>query len=57
MDLRTTISYLNDISEVLNRSKQVDAAVLDFGKAFDKVAHHGLMMKVNHNRIRGHTSK
>ena len=29
----------HDITEVLNRSGQVDAAVLDFAKAFDKVPH------------------
>ena len=32
---------------------QVDAAILDFSKAFDKVAHLRLLYKLDYYRIRG----
>jgi hypothetical protein len=37
--------------------KQIDAILLDFSKAFDKVPHTGLLMKLDHNGIRGTTLK
>lgn len=44
---------INDIAKSLNASKSVHAVVLDFTKAFDKVPHRPLLIKVNHYRIRG----
>ena len=37
---------IHDFAEILNRKSQVDIAVLDFEKAFDKVAHHRLIKKL-----------
>ena len=40
---------VNDITRAINNNEQVDAAILDFSKAFDKVAHKHLI----YNGIRG----
>ena len=37
--------------------KQTDLILLDFSKAFDKVVHEKLLMKLHHNGIRGDTLK
>ena len=34
---------VNDITRAINNNMQVDAAILDFSKAFDKVAHKHLI--------------
>ena len=47
------ISALDDIARAINNNKQVDAAILDFSKAFDKVAHKHLIYKLNYYDIRG----
>ena len=47
--LITTIHYL---AVGLDRRQQVDAILLDFSKAFDKVAHHHLAVKLRHYGIR-----
>ena len=53
---RSTVTQLlltiNDIAKSLNGSKSVHAAVLDFIKAFDKVPHRRLLIKLNHYGIR-----
>ena len=38
----------HDLASILNRHSQADVAVLDFSKAFDKVSHSRLMLKLNH---------
>jgi hypothetical protein len=43
----------SDIARALNNRKQVDMAVLDFEKAFDKVPHDRLLLKLDHYGIRG----
>ena len=45
----------HDISQHLNNPKirQVDAIILDFAKAFDKVPHQRLLAKLDHYGIRG----
>ena len=43
------ITTLNDFSECLNRRSQIDAILLDFSKAFDKVDHGGLIIKLTHS--------
>ena len=38
---------VNDIARAINNNEQVDAAILDFSKAFDKVAHKHLIYKLD----------
>ena len=42
-----------DIARAINNNEQVDAAILDFSKAFDKVAHKHLIYKLDYYGIRG----
>jgi len=44
---------INDIAKDIDRNLQVDAAILDFSKAFDRVAHSRLLYKLNYYGIRG----
>ena len=47
----------HDIAYLLNRPdiKQVDAVLLDFAKAFDKVPHRRLILKLRHYGLTGQT--
>jgi len=49
------INTINDLSKGLNQKEQIDAILLDFSKAFDKVPHHRLAMKMQYYGIRGTT--
>ena len=42
------ITTLNDFTNCLNNKQQIDAVLLDFSKAFDKVDHAGLLTKLKH---------
>ena len=42
------IQFVQDISETLNESGQADIIVMDFSKAFDKVDHRRLLLKLHH---------
>ena len=44
---------VNDFAKNLNNSQQVDTILLDFSKAFDKVNHRKLMIKMHHCGIKG----
>ena len=44
---------INDIAKQIDTNLQVDAAILDFSKAFDKVSHSRLLYKLRHYGIRG----
>ena len=44
---------VDDIAKAINNKAQVDAAVLDFSKAFDKVAHSRLILKLKYYGVRG----
>ena len=37
---------IDDFAKAIDHSLQVDAAILDFAKAFDKVSHHHLIHKL-----------
>ena len=43
----------HDLAAKMNQRKQVDMAVLDFSKAFDKVPHHRLVSKLHYYGVRG----
>ena len=47
------ITTLNDFSNCLNKSGQIDAVLLDFSKAFDKVDHNILLSKCDKIGIQG----
>ena len=45
---------IDDVTRAINNKLQVDAAVLDFAKAFDKVAHQRLLHKLEYyHGVRG----
>ena len=46
---------INEIAQTLDQGGQVDAVLLDFSKAFDKVSHSKLLQKLEHYGIRGST--
>ena len=46
---------INDITKWMNNNIQVDIAILDFAKAFDKVAHKRLSEKLQYYGIDGTT--
>ena len=51
------LTATNDLNQALHSNGRVDAAVLDFSKAFDKVPHRRLLKKLDHCGIRGDTLK
>ena len=50
LQLKLTI---HDISSSLQQNKSIHAAVLDFSKAFDKVPHQRLLMKLERYSVHG----
>ena len=49
------ILTINDLAKGLDEGKQIDAVLLDFSKAFDKVSHSKLVYKLGHFGVRGKT--
>lgn len=49
------ITTIHDLASSLDQRQQVDAVLLDFSKAFDKVPHHRLALKLEHYGVRGQT--
>ena len=49
------INTVEDLTRGLNARQQIDAILLDFSKAFDKVPHERLAMKLHYYGVRGHT--
>ena len=48
------ILTIQDQASSLEDGEQIDAVLLDFSKAFDKVPHQRLLLKLQHYGIRGH---
>jgi len=46
---------VNDLAKSIDESSQIDAILLDFSKAFDKVSHSHLLLKLQHHGIRNST--
>ena len=46
---------IHDLAEGLHKGRQIDAILLDFSKAFDKVSHNRLLHKLQHYGVRGNT--
>ena len=44
----------DDFAKALHNRLQIDIAILDLSKAFDKVSHKRLLCKLNYYGIRGH---
>ena len=51
------IITVDEIAHHLANNKQVDAILLDFSKAFDKVPHHRLFVKLDYYGIRQNTNQ
>ena len=49
------INTIQDLADGLNNHKQIDAILLEFSKAFNKVAHDRLARKLHHYGIWGRT--
>ena len=47
------ILTIDDLARGLNDKQQIDAILLDFSKAFDKVPHQRLLLKLKHYGVRG----
>ena len=47
----------DDLSKNMNSGEQVDMAILDFSKAFDKVSHRRLSSKLDFYGIQSHTKQ
>ena len=47
------LATINDISKSLDRGRQIDCILLDFSKAFDKVSHAHLLLKLEHYGVQG----
>ena len=51
------LTTINELSKSLDRGKQIDCILLDFSKAFDKVSHARLLLKLQHYGVQGKTLK
>ena len=48
------ILFIDDLAKSLDAEEQMNCILLDFSKAFDKVLHSRLLMKLQHYGVRGH---
>ena len=51
------LEFVQDLAKSLTNGQQIDAIVMYFSKAFDKVEHSGLVYKLHQCGIREYTSK
>jgi hypothetical protein len=49
------IVTIQELAKTQTEGKQIDAILLDFSKALNKVPHNRLLLKLDHYRIRGNT--
>ena len=49
------LTTVQDLASGIDNSQQIDAILLDFSKAFDKVPHQRLLIKLEHYGVRGTT--
>ena len=49
------VQTIHDLALALDNRKQTDVVIMDSSKAFDKVAHNRLLLKLSHYGIRGNT--
>jgi hypothetical protein len=49
------VEFTHELHTNMQKNTQVDAVVMDFSKAFDKVAHNRLLYKLDYYGIRGNT--
>ena len=47
------LETIDNLAKALNNREQIDSILLDFSKAFDKVCHRKLLIKLNHYGITG----
>ena len=47
------LQTIHDLTCNLNQKSQTDMILLDFSKAFDKVSHRHLLLKLNYYGVRG----
>ena len=51
------LEFIDDVTLNLENSHQTDVLIMDFSKAFDKVSHNLLALKLKHYGIQGKTNK
>ena len=51
------MEFINDLANNMQNGGQTDVAMMDFSKAFDKVGHQRLLLKLHHYGVRGKTNK
>ena len=49
------LTTINSLAKSLDKGRQIDCILLDFSKAFDKVSHARLLLKLKHYGVRGKT--
>ena len=51
------VEFINDLANNMQNGGQTDVAIMDFSKAFDKVGHQRLLLKLHHYGVRGKTNR
>ena len=51
------VEFIDDLAYNMQNGGQTDVAIMDFSKAFHKVGHQRLLLKLDHYGIRGKTNK
>ena len=51
------VEFIDDLAYNMQNGGQIDVAIMDFSKAFDKVGHQRLLLQLDHYGIRGKTNK